>query len=86
MMEYKKGDNKIYVENEKGEIVAEIEFEELENNTFNIYHTFVDESLRGKKIASKLVEIAVDEIKTRKGNIQATCSYAKKWLEKNNIT
>lgn len=82
-MEFKKAENKIYLEDTKNNIIAEIEFEEIEKGTFNIYHTFVDESLRGQGIASKLVEGAVKEIKARNGKIQATCSYAKKWLEKN---
>lgn len=82
-MEFRKADNRIFLEDENGKIIAEIEFEEIENGKYNIYHTFVDESLRGKGIASKLVQEAVNEIKSRNGTVQATCSYAKKWLEKN---
>ena len=67
----------------KKNTIAEIEFEELEENVFNIYHTFVDESLRGQGIASKLVDMAVEEIKSRGGKVQATCSYAKRWLDLN---
>lgn len=81
-MEFTKEPNRIYLKNETGKIIAEIEFEEIEKGTYNIYHTFVDESLRGKGIASKLVEEAVKEIETRNGKIQATCSYAKTWLER----
>ena len=82
-MEFNKEDNNINLKDNNGKIVAIIEFEEIEKGVFNIYHTFVDESLRGKWIASKLVEEAVKEIKSRGGSIQASCSYAKKWLEKN---
>lgn len=82
-MKYKKNENKIYRENQDGNIVAEIKFEELENNVFNIYHTFVDDSLRGKGIASELVKLAIEEIGIRKGTVKATCSYAKKWIERN---
>ena len=81
-MDFKLKKNRIYLENEDGKLLAEIEFEELENNRFNIYHTFVDSSLRGQGIASKLVEKAVQEIKNRGGKVEATCSYAKAWLEK----
>ena len=81
-MEFKKEENRIYIDNENGKIMAEIEFEELDKNKYNIYHTFVDESLRGQGIASKLVEAAISEIKARGGEVQATCSYAKAWLEK----
>lgn len=83
-MDFKVENNRIFFESENGEILAEIEFEEIEKEKFNIYHTFVDESLRGQGVASKLVEKAVAEIKAKNGTVQATCSYAKKWLEKHN--
>lgn len=82
-MEFIKNNNKIYIESDNNKILAEIEYEKQENNVYNIYHTFVDESLRGQGIASKLVEQAVNDIKNRGGKVTATCSYAKKWLEKN---
>lgn len=82
-MYFKIEENKIYLENNNGKIIAEIEFEKIEDNKYVIYHTFVDESLRGQGIASKLVELAVNEIKSKGGIAEATCSYAKKWLEKN---
>lgn len=84
-MEFIKEENRIYYRNENGIIVAEINFREIERGLFNIDHTFVDESLRGQGLASKLVEEAVKEIKNRDGQVVATCSYAKKWLEKNKL-
>lgn len=81
-MKFKFEENRIYFEQE-GKILAEIEFEKIKEDTYSIYHTFVDESLRGQGIASKLVEKAVEEIKKKNCKIEATCSYAKKWLEKN---
>ena len=82
-MEFKKENNRIFLEDENKKVIAEIDFEEIENGVFNIYHTFVDESLRGKGIASKLVQEAINEIELRNGVAQATCTYAKKWLEQN---
>lgn len=84
-MDFKKTDSSIYLENEEGKIIAEITFLETEKGIFTIDHTFVDESLRGQGIASKLVELAVEEIKNKNGKVAATCSYAQKWLEKNNV-
>ncbi len=75
--------NRILQKDETGKILAEITFPETSPGVFVIDHTFVDESLRGQGMASKLVQAAVDEIKKRGGKVQATCSYAKKWLEKN---
>lgn len=81
-MNFIKEENRIYLPNENGKTIAEITFEEIEKGIYNINHTYVDESLRGQGIASKLVEEAVKEIKGKNGKIEATCSYAKRWLEK----
>ena len=74
-------ENRISQKDENGRVIAEITFPETSPGIFVIDHTFVDESLRGKGVASMLVQAAVDEIKKRGGQVQATCSYAKKWLK-----
>ena len=84
-MDFIKENGIIYKKNEEGKIIAEITYNEIEQGIYNIDHTFVDESLRGQGIAQKLVEMAINEIKSRKGKVQATCSYAKHYLEKNNM-
>lgn len=78
-------ENRILQKDETGKIVAEITFPETSPGVFVIDHTFVDESLRGQGIASKLVRAATDEIKNRGGQITATCFYAAKWLKKHEI-
>ena len=75
-------ENRIYLKDEHGKIVAEIDFREIEKGVYDIYHTYVDENLRGMKIASKLVKAAFKEITKRNSKVVASCSYAKKWLEK----
>lgn len=72
--------DRIYMEDAQGRLVAEITFPETSPGVYTIDHTFVDDSLRGQGIASKLVHSAVDEIRHRGGEVQATCSYAAKWL------
>ena len=74
--------NRIYMNDESGAMIAEITFPETADGVFTIDHTFVDESLRGQGIASKLVQAAVDEVEKRGGKVEATCSYAVRWLEK----
>ena len=73
--------NRILQKDEADRVIAEITFPETSQGIFVIDHTFVDESLRGQGVASKLVQAAVNEIKKRGGKVEATCSYAKKWLE-----
>lgn len=82
-MEYIVDKNSIVLRDNSGNIFGKVEFEEVENGVFNIFNTYVDESLRGKGVASKLVKVAKEEIEKRNGKVIATCSYAKKWLEKN---
>lgn len=73
-------DSRIYAKDENGRIVAEITFP-AKDGVATIDHTFVDESLRGKGIASQLVKAAVAQILADGNKIAATCSYAVKWLE-----
>ncbi len=74
--------DEIYLNDENGMKTAYITFPETEPGVFTIEHTVVDESLRGQGIAAKLVEAAVQEIEKRGGIVKATCSYARKYLER----
>ena len=80
--EFRTEENRIYLKDDDGKVIAEITFPETAEGEFTINRTFVDESLRGQGIASKLVKAAVDEIESRGGTVKATCSYAVKWLNK----
>ena len=76
---------RFYMEDENGKLIAEITFPETEPGVFTIDHTFVDSSLRGQGIASKLVQAAVDTIHCQGGKVKATCPYAVEWLSTLNI-
>lgn len=79
---FQKEENRIYMTDAAGNTIAEILFPETAPGEFTIVRTFVDDSLRGQGMASRLVEAAVNEIASRGGSIKATCSYAVKWLNK----
>ena len=81
-MEFIHEKNRIYMNDDAGETIAEITFPETAPGVFTIDHTIVDSSLQGQGVAGRLVQAAVDEIKSRGGKVEATCSYAVKWLEK----
>lgn len=70
---------------ENGTEVGEVTFPETEEGIFDINHTFVDKSMQGKGIAAELVSRAIKEIKLRGGMIRTSCSYARKYIEKNGI-
>ena len=76
-------ENRIYLPDEKWNILAEIDFEKVDEKTYNISHTFVDDSLRGQGIGSELVEKAITYLTAKWYKVTATCSYSKDWLEKN---
>lgn len=75
-------ENRIYLENKEGRVIAEVTFPQSNDNTVNIDHTFVDSSLRGQGIAENLMEEAVKTIQNSGRKAISTCSYAEKWFEK----
>ena len=81
-MELQYGPNKIWMENEAGTVVAEVDFVEREDGNYDIVHTFVDDSLRGQGAAGKLVKAAADEIRRRHKKTATSCSYADAWFRR----
>ncbi len=75
--------NRIYLNNESNQMVAEVTFPYISDHVVEINHTFVDDSLRGQGIAGKLLEIAVNKIREQNKKVKPTCSYVVKWFEKN---
>lgn len=73
---------RIYAEDEKGKVIAEIVFPEVRSGVCEIMHTYVDASLRGRGIAGKLMTLAVAAIKRDGKTVTASCSYAVKWLSR----
>ena len=61
--------------------VGECDFEEIDD-IWNITHTEVDNRYQGQGIARELVENIMEEAKANKKEVKATCSYAKKVINK----
>ena len=77
---YKLLDNKIvYIvgDTEKGVL----EFR-VNGNQADIYHTYVDDDLRGQGIASRLVEMVFDYFDKNNYEVKCSCSYARNWALK----
>lgn len=72
--------NRIFLRDEKGNDIAEVNLVENEDN-IEIRRVFVDESLRGQKIASKLVFEVVQKARRENKKIVPICSYAVKEFE-----
>ncbi|MFZ2537663.1 MAG: GNAT family N-acetyltransferase [Oscillospiraceae bacterium] len=75
--------NRIYVNNESNQMVAEVTFPNISDDVVEINHTFVDDSLRGQGVAGKLLEMATSKIREDHKKVKPTCSFAVKWFEKN---
>ena len=74
--------SRIYGTDENGKVIAEITFPLTAPGVYTIDHTIVDSALQGQGVAGQLVQAAVYDIESQGGQVQATCSYAVKWLEK----
>lgn len=81
-MDFKHNENQIALYSETGDLLAEITFPYVDENTVDVNHTFVDASLRGQGIAGKLMQELVDELEKRRLKAVPTCSYAQGWFEK----
>lgn len=73
--------NRIYSSDEQGNILAEVTFPKVSEQTVVIDHTFVDSSLRGQGIAGKLMEEVVSELRKSNQKARLSCSYAVRWFE-----
>ena len=56
--------NKIWIENEEGKTVGEVDFFQDEQGDYDIVHTEVDDSMRGQGAAGRLVQAAADYIRS----------------------
>lgn len=70
----------IYMEGKKE--VGEIEFKQLDENTIEIYHTYVMPEYQGQQIASKLVEQLFKKLKEDNKKAIISCSYVAHWIKK----
>ncbi|MFV0481457.1 MAG: GNAT family N-acetyltransferase [Campylobacteraceae bacterium] len=75
--------DRIYAKDENEEVVAEITFPLIDENTVNINHTFVSPKLRGGGVASKLMLECCEVLKKEGKKAVATCSYADIWFKRN---
>lgn len=82
-MDFTHYDNEIVLYGEDNEVLANVTFPKVSENVVNVNHTFVHESQRGKKIASKLMEELVKNLEKTNRKAILTCSYAISWFSKN---
>lgn len=69
-------ENRIYIEDDNHNLLGEVTFPKVKDNIVDINHTFVDPSLRGQGIGSKLLDAAMEYIKNTGRTAIFTCPMA----------
>ncbi|MFP4178205.1 MAG: GNAT family N-acetyltransferase [Acholeplasmataceae bacterium] len=82
-MDFLYENNRIYVQDDQGKTIVEATFPTIEDGVVNIDHTFVDPSLRGQGIASKLMHEVYRYVKEKGYEVVYTCPYATVWFKRN---
>jgi len=76
-------EGRIYCNNDKKELLAEVTYEYIGENEVNINHTYVNPVLRGQGVAGEMLELLAQYLREQGLRARATCSYANNWLTKN---
>lgn len=81
-MEYiiNKHENKFFIEDELNNLIAEITFYFSDDKTIVIDHTYVSDSLKGKGVATMLLDKTVEYARNENYKIVPLCSFAVKKL------
>lgn len=81
-MNFQHEDNRIFLLNEDGKEIAEVTFPSLKDDVVNINHTFVDPSLRGQGVATKLMMELAKKLRAENKKALISCSYAVQWFDR----
>ena len=81
MIEFK--ENKVLYKTTDNKVIGEVEFISVRKNIIDIIHTYVAPEYRNQSIASKLLTELTDYYTNQGIKIIYSCSYAKRWSEKN---
>ena len=78
-------DNRIYKLDDNNNLIAEVTFNKINEDTYNINHTFVDDEYSGKGLGKSIVLETIRYLKSRNINIKSTCTFASKILEEEDV-
>lgn len=83
-MEFRTYKNRIVLVDDEEQALAEIDFPAMEEepSTVEITHTYVDESLRGRGLAGKLMTRLIAYLERNQLKAYPSCSYAVDWFAK----
>lgn len=75
-------EGRIFYENESGELMAEATYHVTESGEVDVDHTYVNPVLRGQGVASVMMGVVAEHLRTMKIKAIASCSYAQVWFKK----
>ncbi len=81
-MDFQINNSQIALYDAENNLLAEVTFPEVDVNTVDVNHTFVDDSLRGQGVAGKLMEALAVWLQSQNKKAVLTCSYAQVWFER----
>lgn len=73
--------NRIYINDDREQMIAEITFPLVGDNIVDLDHTYVSNVLRGQGLAGKLMEEALKVIEKNGWKANTSCSYAAYWKD-----
>ena len=83
-VKHDKSGMRFYMPVEVGE--AYVSYRMEDDETIDFHETFTSPNLRGKGMAAKVVEAALEYAREENLEVVPTCPYVKKYMEKNGYT
>lgn len=83
MPEIKKGNHQFFIGDDEENAIAYVTFEDKDESTIIVDHTFVSDELRGQGVAGKLYNTIIDYARKENKKIIPECPYIKKKIEHN---
>ncbi len=80
-MEFKEGKQKLYLEDENEEMIAEICYSMTADGDYRITRTFADRSLKGQGVGDKLLDAVAEKARKEGKKIVPQCSFVVKRFE-----
>lgn len=74
--------HRIYIKNDEGKVIINATFPFIKKGVVVVDHTYVDPSMRGQGVASKLMHEVYNFAKSKNYKMVATCPYAVAWFKK----
>lgn len=80
-MEFQREENRIWLADASGQKIAHVIFPARSEGVVTVSSTYVDPTLRGQGVASRLMEALTRELRESGRKAVPVCSYAVRWFD-----